>query len=104
MSWQTDLEEILGGYFGDQMLEAGVEEMIFVTEANKEYHQRYLSAIEAGIKAALEGNTEVVKMIKDSYAWHVKDTADASEFLQRLCNEYLTQYAAATEGGISDSP
>jgi hypothetical protein len=100
MSWQTDLEEILAGYFGDQTLEAGVEEMVFVTESNKDYHQRYLSAIEAGIKAALEAKLEIVQIIKDSNAWYVKGTADAGEFLQRLRSEYLSRYAAATENDI----
>lgn len=96
MSWQTILQEILNGYFGDQTIEEGVTEMIFVTESNLDYHQSYLSALEAGIEAASQGQQEVVRFIMDSYAWHIKDTVEAREFLERLRSEYIAQYDAAT--------
>lgn len=95
MSWQATLREILSGYFGDQTLEEGVKEMVFVTECNLDYHQLYLSAIEEGIKAAVPGNSEVIKIIMESNAHYVKSIAEAREFLEKLHLEYLSQYDTA---------
>lgn len=104
MSWQTTLRNLLSGYLGDQTIEEGVEEMVFVTESNPDYHRLYLSAIEEGIKAASQGKPEIIETIRDSYAWYVKDTKDVREFLERLRAEYITQYEAATKDDLPTSP
>ncbi|WP_218082584.1 hypothetical protein [Anthocerotibacter panamensis] len=96
MSWQLNLTEILNGYFSDQTIEEGVAQMVFVTECDPDYHQECLATISGGIEAALQGNMEVVDIIKKSFAWHVENTHDAKEFLKDLQKEYLSQYSKLT--------
>jgi hypothetical protein len=100
MSWQTTLRNLLSGYLGDGTLAEGVEEMVFVTESNPDYHRLYLSAIEAGLEAASQGKSESVEIVMDSYAWYVKAPKEVREFLERLKMEYLAQYEAATRGSF----
>jgi DNA-binding transcriptional regulator GbsR (MarR family) len=92
MSWQVTLRDVLSGYFGDQTFEEGVREMVFVTECNLDYHQLYLSAIEEGIKATIQDESDVIRMIMESNAYYVKNIAEAREFLEKLHLEYLAQY------------
>ncbi len=96
MNWKSSLNKILSGYFSYQTLVEGVSEMVFVTECSLEFHNLYLSAIEEGIMAASKGDDEVTRIIIDSNAFFVANTHEALEFLQRIKQEYLTQYSDAT--------
>lgn len=102
MSWQVTLRDVLSGYFGDQTLEEGVKEMVFVTECNLDYHHLYLSGIEEGIKAAAQGESEVTEIIMESNAQYVQNISEAREFLEKLCLEYLSQYNSAISDNVLD--
>jgi Mg2+ and Co2+ transporter CorA len=95
-TWQETLSDILNGYFGYQSLEVGVKEMIFVTRWNQDYHQRYVAAIQSGITAASQGNSEVIGIIRHSLARFVESTEEAQQFLNELLSEYNVQYSIAS--------
>lgn len=93
--WQENLSDLLNGYFGCQSLEVGVKEMIFVTKWHQDYHQRYISAIEAGIAAADRGDIQVIAIIRHSWARFVDNTEESKQFLEELSSEYNIQYDIA---------
>lgn len=101
MTWKTTLRDIIGGYFSDWSIEDGVTQMVFVGVNNAEYHHSYLSAINAGIKATIQGDNEVFEIIKEEC--YVKDIVDAQKLLQNILNEYMFQYEAAINNDSSAS-
>ena len=93
MSW-AKLREFLIAYFGDQSIEEGVAEVVFVTATNPDYHRDYLATIDEAIAGAAAGDPGVGAAIEDSFAAEARDPAEARAYLEALRAEYLRQYEA----------
>lgn len=92
MDWKITLSDILIGYFGDQSIETGINEMILVTESNWNYHCMYLNAITEGINASIKNDSEVIAILNDSHVVNINSFEEALQFLKKLYIEYLEKY------------
>jgi hypothetical protein len=83
---------VLGAYFGDQSIEEGVYELMFISEESSFFEtlriifQNALEAVEQGDKEVLDHMAEQV---------YVCDPEDAKNYLRDLGNEYRRQYEIA---------
>jgi hypothetical protein len=91
--WKQELSDILGSYFGDQSIEEGVFELIFVSRENHDFHETIKAVFSNGLKSAQEGDKEVLNdMTKQVF---ITDRQDAEKFLRELGEEYDRQYELA---------
>ena len=95
MTWQETLGELFAASVNEQTLEEAAEQMVFVSEDNPEYHDRYLGAIDSGLKAARSGDKSVISLINRS-GYQVGDTEAALELLTEFRQLYLREYQQAT--------
>jgi alkanesulfonate monooxygenase SsuD/methylene tetrahydromethanopterin reductase-like flavin-dependent oxidoreductase (luciferase family) len=95
--WQSELEELLAAYLSYQGIDAGVAEMVYVAAKNRDYHLRFLPAIESGIEAAKRQDPELLKLMTRS-SIVVYTFEEALEYLEKLRSSYLRQYEAAIRG------
>jgi hypothetical protein len=94
---RLDLRNLLIGYFGDNTTEDGVREMLGVTRAHTEYHQRYRRLLENGLQAARAGDEEVFSVIRE-LAPFLPDIAAGVSLLEEILVEYDRQYAVGASG------
>lgn len=91
-NWKRELSDILGAYFGDQSIEEGVNELMFVSEESSFFEtlriifQKALEAVEKEDKEILEYMAKQV---------NVSDPEDAKKYLTELREEYNRQYEIA---------
>lgn len=95
-TWQEMLGELFAASVNEQTLEEAAEQMVFVSEDNPEYHDRYLRAIDGGLKASRDGDNAVISIINRS-GYQVGDTEAAFEVLTEFRQIYLQKYKQATE-------
>jgi hypothetical protein len=93
--WRETLRGLLNGYFGDQTIEEGVEELLVVTVPHLDYHERYAEALDRAIEAVSGGDEEVMRIVQESFAAAVEGLDDTREYLEELREEYLTRYQEA---------
>ena len=98
MTWQKNINNVLGSYFSDSSVEEGAAELVFVSEDNLDYHRLYLSAFDEGIKIAGEGSSsekaELITIMRRSNIG--AGTAEqANDLLEEMRMEYLRQYNVA---------
>ncbi len=89
-NWKQKFSDILGSYFGDQSIEEGVFELIFVSRENHDFHETLKTAFSNGLKLVQERDEEVLNnMAKQVF---ITDQQDAENFLRELGEEYDRQY------------
>jgi hypothetical protein len=89
-SWEQELSDILGSYFGDQSIEEGVFELVFVSRENHDFHETIKSVLRNGLKSVQEGNKEVLNDMATQV--FITDWQDTENFLRELGEEYGRQY------------
>ncbi len=103
MSWQKNVNDVLGAYFCDSSVAEGAAELVFVSEDHPDYHHLYLSTFDEAIKTALLGSetekAELVALLKRSNL-AVATVEEAHSLLEEIRAEYLRQYHLA----LTNSP
>ena len=89
---RSALRDVLVGYFGDNTTERGVREMLGVTRAREDFHERYRGALETGLRAARAGDEDVLVVVRE-LAPFLPDVAEAEKLLAEILTEYDRQYA-----------
>ena len=93
----TELESVLVGYFGDQAVDVGAQEMVRVTAADPAYHRRYRDALIAGRRAARAGDTDVLTAVR-RLAPMLPDLPAAEALLDRILDAYDAEYDRTVRG------
>lgn len=98
MSWQKNVNDVLGAYFCDSSVADGAAELVFVSEDHPDYHRLYLSTFDEAIKIALRGGenekAELVALLSRSNL-AVATAEEAHGLLEEIRAEYLRQYHLA---------
>lgn len=85
------LTDIFAGYVNQQTLEEGADQMVFVSSDNRDYHQRFMEAIDKGI-ALIETDLSKVRNIVNESGYHADTREEASTLLHELRRVYLDRY------------
>ena len=93
-SWQETLANIFGGYINQQTLEEGAAGMVFVSEDEPVWHQRFVQAIRQGVEAARQGDVTVISIVNRS-GYRVGSVGEAEALLRELDQVYSQLYKAA---------
>ena len=90
---QEALREVLIGYFGDRTRDEGIRDMLGITRAREDYHQRYRGALEAGLTAARAGDEDAYRVVRGLRP-SLPDAAAAADLLAAILQDYDRAYAA----------
>ncbi|MEA2560673.1 MAG: hypothetical protein QOH06_2177 [Acidobacteriota bacterium] len=96
MSWQTDLREIISGYFADSSIEEGTLDIVLISECDPIFHQMILTTFQSAIEAASRGEQEIVNLLRGNLILHVDSPDKAGDFLNRVLTIYKDQYSLST--------
>jgi hypothetical protein len=94
-----EIFQLLGGYFGDQSIEEGVEEMLFVSLDYSEYHQNWLGIIKNAIDGVDNSDFKILEVIRNTV--HISDKSEAKIYLQDLMETYIRRYAEESRSNIT---
>ncbi|WP_030435598.1 hypothetical protein [Actinoplanes subtropicus] len=89
---RSGLERVLVSYFSDNSTAEGVREMLGVTRARADYHDRYRGFLAAGLTAARAGDEDALRAVR-RLAPFTADLAAAVSLLEDVLTEYDRQYA-----------
>ena len=91
MAWQETLADIFEGYVNQETFEVGVQNMVFVSSDDPEWHHLFLAAIESGLKAnAVE--SDLVRNIINKSGYRVSTSDEAARMLLELQHLYLQAF------------
>ncbi len=92
-----DLVNVLVGYFGDRSRAEGLDDLLAVTVARTDYHQRYRAALVAGIDALRSGDLDALRAVR-RLAPSLPDLASAETRLRSILADYDRGYATRSTG------
>lgn len=90
---ESNLLNVLVGYFGDQTREQGIQEMLDVTLYDDAVHHRYRAALEAGVEAARAGDEDAFYAARQLRPF-LPDLAAAADLIAAILSDYDKQYEA----------
>src|SRR5687767_2027346 len=94
---REELRQVLLGYFGDQSLETGVRELVGVSVGHPACHQRYRTALEAGLQAARAGDQDVYPIVREIRAY-LRDMAAVANAIEEILRAYDHALCGESQG------
>jgi len=94
MHWRETLADIFGGYLNQQTIEDAVDQMIFVSSANDQYHQAFQLAFSKGIESVRAGDKSIIDVINTS-GFQVDSFDSAARLIGEFQETYLRHFEQA---------
>ena len=92
--------QLFGGYFGNQSIEEGVEEILFLSLDHYEYHKNWLEIVKNAIDEINNSETKILEIIES--AIHISDKNEAKMYLQNLMELYVHRYKEESESNATN--